>query len=376
MNTTDTAARDIKVGDSILFHGTPATVTLVERRGRNVYIEFSEYEGHLDAMTRKPTETVPVTAPPMPPIVQIIGTKRLHKGACPYVGMRAYRTPDRMTDAELATATKATCCRPIAADALIGGAALRLADADGTTPPALARVSPPTHVAVDGVVVAETRRVDFPTMVPGAEPSQGTGELAGGDVQPLPPRRTSRRRSSKKDGGVARAAEVEARRAGLAPEAVAALHSAEVNGGIVALTGPNSVTTPGPRQASTAALIRDALAMHRVRSKVAANDAGVVYGIEAVIVRPGRETLRPRRAHGEHAQLAADIAAALKPAPKAAAAAAPKAERTFEGGDTHTCRTCGSEKAATSFPTVGGGRRGTECRACRDARRAARKGEA
>jgi len=41
-----------------------------------------------------------------------------------------------------------------------------------------------------------------------------------------------------------------------------------------------------------------------------------------------------------------------------------------------TCRVCGATKPVTKFPTVDSatGRRGTECRACRDARRALARG--
>lgn len=163
------------------------------------------------------------------PLVQIIGTKRLHKATCSQIGERARRTTDNMTDAEIAKASKATCCRPLLADALIGGAALRLADANGTTPPALAKVAAVTAVEVDGVKVAETRRIDAtPSVSAPAQPTQ------------------------------------------------------------------------------------------------------------------------------------------------AAASTGTKEARTFEGGDVHTCRTCATERPVTAFPTVGGGRRGTECRACRDARRKAR----
>lgn len=94
-------------------------------------------------MTTQTTQTTP--------IVQIIGTKRLHKGTCGQIGERAFRTTDEMTDADLAKATKATCCRPAGAVALII-AAQQAIEAPG--------VSAPTQVEVDGVVVAETRRVD------------------------------------------------------------------------------------------------------------------------------------------------------------------------------------------------------------------------
>lgn len=62
-------------------------------------------------------------------------------------------------------------------------------------------------------------------------------------------------------------------------------------------------------------------------------------------------------------------------AKKAAAATAAKRFVVAElpaGADGHfACRTCGEVKPVRSFPTVdGAGVRGTECRACRDGRRA------
>lgn len=48
-----------------------------------------------------------------------------------------------------------------------------------------------------------------------------------------------------------------------------------------------------------------------------------------------------------------------------------------EGQETMTCTgACGQELPLTKFPTTSGGRRGTECRKCRDARKAAAKAEA
>ena len=57
-------------------------------------------------------------------------------------------------------------------------------------------------------------------------------------------------------------------------------------------------------------------------------------------------------------------------------AKAPKASRTFDGAAVteHECATCHTVKKVNAFPTVTGkgltgtGRRGVECRACRDAR--------
>lgn len=64
---------------------------------------------------------------------------------------------------------------------------------------------------------------------------------------------------------------------------------------------------------------------------------------------------------------------------KAAKAQPTEAPRTFDtaGLDTYTCRTCGQTKPVRTYPTTTGPeRRGTECRACRNARRDARKAQA
>jgi hypothetical protein len=79
--------------------------------------------------------------------------------------------------------------------------------------------------------------------------------------------------------------------------------------------------------------------------------------------------------------LAAQQAEAAKAAQKAKA---PKEARTFDGNAVteHECATCHTVKKVNAFPTVTGkgatgtGRRGVECRACRDSRKAAKAASA
>lgn len=54
-------------------------------------------------------------------------------------------------------------------------------------------------------------------------------------------------------------------------------------------------------------------------------------------------------------------------------AARPTRSVVLTEGATQTCTgACHADLPATKFPTVAGGKRGTECRSCRDARRAAK----
>jgi mono/diheme cytochrome c family protein len=90
---------------------------------------------------------------------------------------------------------------------------------------------------------------------------------------------------------------------------------------------------------------------------------------------------RRRGGFGNRSDLAWQRAWEALPKPQAKKAKAPKAARTFDGKAVteHACATCHTVKKVNAFPTVTGkgatgtGKRGVECRTCRDARTKAAK---